>query len=760
MATATASPASGDAPLSVTFGGSATGGTSPYTYAWAFGDGGTSTAQNPTHNYTAAGTYTATLTVTDSAAATDADTKTISVTTASGDSCLSSTSNLFLNPCSAATAMKRPIGSNATYGGSTHTMTLSWLRSGNAAGMLALNATTSGWGAGFWDCSSTTGTVSVTVRARTDASASTKSRLPITIRVPNGFNASDYGPEGRDNTAILYDGTNFRDFWKIRAVTENSIYEVGAFPGAHAAGGQGHGGNPRSTSASGLWHEGMTIRGHEWNNASTGKCEHMLGIGLGSKSTHAVGPQIGPSFVWPATSGDNSMAQNTGTIPYGTIFAIPSPAKGGPDPSTLSLGADTSLKARLYWQMRNYGWVVCDQSNNPSLRCDQTLTEANRSALQTAARALYPYMRPITNVGTSGSNPIGGGTPVAPNCAFNRSSSIALQSTAYWESRADLAADLTEFGSDSTSSDSADYYHLAYSMTGLVSMYRATGLTKYLDRALLYVTNVIGKATTQAGGYLGWKSGTAEVSLNEAYFWRYVCQMLDAMTGLTGDYATQRASILAFTEQHIWDKWYSRGVNANLYRSVVHICSHWATISDFIVRNSANSTRVTQATTVRDNIDHVGMAPWNGDSIYNAASGAHPSDSSAAYWRMYWPKVSGGGDAPGIPSTDVTNGSDTRHGSDTFSWIVEAYDRGYGSWSAVDMGRFIKLFGIIWPDGDATPYEWFIGTGTRLAFNPNTGFLKLGRYSRAMQKRLEGLATSQNIGRWGNMALNAKLLGE
>lgn len=37
----------------------------PYTYAWAFGDGGTSAAQNPTHTYAAAGTYTVVLSVTN-----------------------------------------------------------------------------------------------------------------------------------------------------------------------------------------------------------------------------------------------------------------------------------------------------------------------------------------------------------------------------------------------------------------------------------------------------------------------------------------------------------------------------------------------------------------------------------------------------------------------------------------------------------------------------------------------------------------------
>src|SRR4029077_10739494 len=34
-------------------------------YAWTFGDGATSTAQNPSHSYGAGGTYTVTLRVTD-----------------------------------------------------------------------------------------------------------------------------------------------------------------------------------------------------------------------------------------------------------------------------------------------------------------------------------------------------------------------------------------------------------------------------------------------------------------------------------------------------------------------------------------------------------------------------------------------------------------------------------------------------------------------------------------------------------------------
>ncbi|MEV4541816.1 ThuA domain-containing protein [Micromonospora echinaurantiaca] len=68
VVTATASPATGTAPVTVAFDGTATDaeGDTPLTYAWDFGDGGTASALDTTHTYTSPGTFTATLTVTDS----------------------------------------------------------------------------------------------------------------------------------------------------------------------------------------------------------------------------------------------------------------------------------------------------------------------------------------------------------------------------------------------------------------------------------------------------------------------------------------------------------------------------------------------------------------------------------------------------------------------------------------------------------------------------------------------------------------------
>ena len=73
-------PVSGDYPLNVSFTDQSSG--SPTSWNWTFGDGGTSTAQNPSHIYTGAGSYTVALTVSNTAG-NDTQTRTsyITVTT-------------------------------------------------------------------------------------------------------------------------------------------------------------------------------------------------------------------------------------------------------------------------------------------------------------------------------------------------------------------------------------------------------------------------------------------------------------------------------------------------------------------------------------------------------------------------------------------------------------------------------------------------------------------------------------------------------
>ncbi|MFC5219011.1 PQQ-dependent sugar dehydrogenase [Streptomyces coerulescens] len=75
VAEAASDPTYGHAPLAVNFSsaGSKDVDGDPITYSWTFGDGATSTEANPSHTYTANGTYKATLTVRDSKGTTASD---------------------------------------------------------------------------------------------------------------------------------------------------------------------------------------------------------------------------------------------------------------------------------------------------------------------------------------------------------------------------------------------------------------------------------------------------------------------------------------------------------------------------------------------------------------------------------------------------------------------------------------------------------------------------------------------------------------
>ncbi len=97
VAAAAASPASGYAPLDVSF--SSDGSSDPdgkiIGYSWSFGDGGTSTSPNPGHMYNSVGAFTATLTVTDDRGGTNS--KSVVVTTTSDPNRILSVSSIAMS---------------------------------------------------------------------------------------------------------------------------------------------------------------------------------------------------------------------------------------------------------------------------------------------------------------------------------------------------------------------------------------------------------------------------------------------------------------------------------------------------------------------------------------------------------------------------------------------------------------------------------------------------------------------------------------
>src|SRR5205807_4694463 len=75
----TYSPANPQVGQAVSFTGSASGGTPPYTYSWTFGDGGIGSGSSVTHSYQAAGSYNVVLTVIDAGGQTASSTQAASV---------------------------------------------------------------------------------------------------------------------------------------------------------------------------------------------------------------------------------------------------------------------------------------------------------------------------------------------------------------------------------------------------------------------------------------------------------------------------------------------------------------------------------------------------------------------------------------------------------------------------------------------------------------------------------------------------------
>src|SRR5438876_4410803 len=77
----TFSPSSPTTGQTITFTASASGGASPYTFSWGFGDGGSATGSPTTHVYSTSGAYTVTLTASDSTGKTALVSKNVMVST-------------------------------------------------------------------------------------------------------------------------------------------------------------------------------------------------------------------------------------------------------------------------------------------------------------------------------------------------------------------------------------------------------------------------------------------------------------------------------------------------------------------------------------------------------------------------------------------------------------------------------------------------------------------------------------------------------
>src|SRR5437867_3479955 len=118
----TYSPSSPQIGQTVSFTGSASGGTQPYSYSWSFGDGSTGTGSSAKHTYSSAGTLTVALTVKDNGSPQQTTTSQQSITVSGAPPPL--TASFAYSPSS--TQAGQPISFTASASGGTPPYSYTW----------------------------------------------------------------------------------------------------------------------------------------------------------------------------------------------------------------------------------------------------------------------------------------------------------------------------------------------------------------------------------------------------------------------------------------------------------------------------------------------------------------------------------------------------------------------------------------------------------------------------------------------------------
>lgn len=356
---------------------------------------------------------------------------------------------------------------------------------------------------------------------------------------------------------------------------------------------------------------------------------------------------------------------------------------------------------------------------------------------------------------------LGSPTSPAPSGTSAQATAVALRSVADWEKlflNIWNSTHTNDWLPRSLSLDSYQFYNLGYGIDGNTAMYRATGKTQYIDRALLYVNNMVKNAKVSSSlptsrykdSYLGWtskESGTSgqEVPLWESYGWRYVTRMLRVIRETPAlynnpTYRSQYDRLLAFTERNIFEKWYKRGANSNIYRGRTHMAAHWAYIAMDLARMTTDPVKKATYTTVYTNINR--RLPNYASSMRQQLK-PNPKNPNAYFWSAVW-------------GSSARPGQDSPHGNGVIAYIAEAHDAGI-EFTATDMRKFVATLNtVVWPatgkyanyvDGSGPGGGWF-----------SDGWMKLGRYDANLQRRLEAHNVGRTIQFYGNGALNARIL--
>jgi len=217
----------------------------------------------------------------------------------------------------------------------------------------------------------------------------TKSRKTYQIHIPKDAKVtggtdghlSIIQPDGRW-AYELYAATKVNDNkWTSTRVVKTDLFSDGLSDGARA---------------SSISHLIGLIRTHE---VAEKKIPHVLALGLPDES-------LKDGFVWPARGQDTSNNKYSGTVPMGSLFAIPPDV----DLGKLGLSAEGLALGRA---LQDYGAYVLVRAGTAALFAEPNANNAAMNRMKSDYQnKLFSHLRPVTN--NSSKNPGGGGTPRQP----------------------------------------------------------------------------------------------------------------------------------------------------------------------------------------------------------------------------------------------------------------------------------------------------------------------------------------------------------
>ncbi|KQC29333.1 hypothetical protein [Flagellimonas eckloniae] len=307
-----------------------------------------------------------------------------------------------------------------------------------------------------------------------------------------------------------------------------------------------------------------------------------------------------------------------------------------------------------------------------------------------------------------------------------------------------------------------EYYYMSYSLDGLIQIWQATGDNKYLDDALDLIENTMDDAIPVSGensGYLGWPSNLERygdkrnqegTNLWESFMYRFVATLLRIMKQSPnlmsqGSYQSRYNNILAFTEEHIWEKWYRFNDNlSGIYRSRSHTASHWARIGMELYIITGESEYLE----VFENVSYKGMSRYSGSSLRDRIFNI----GSAYAWYETW---------------ESDNIQDVNHGSDVVSFWVTAYENGM-YWNAEDMRSLVATTNeLVWESDSPIKFTVNVdGSGTANNGDAGShGMIAVGRFDESLQARIHSHYNTSKVNyqesqAMGIAAMNRKLLND